>query len=916
MNVELWHQRLGHLHVDAMKTLQNRASGLEVIGDSVGVCLGCVKGKMHKSPKKNHKSPRATQLLGIIHSDVCGPMSVESHSRALYFVTFIDCYSRYNHVYFIHSKDQVFSKFVEFKELAENFTECRIKILRSDNGGEYVSNEFNRYLAIHGISRQLTIPDTPELNGVAERMNRTIMEMARAMLYHAKLPMKFWAEAVNTAVYLRNRCPTKALRSGTPYELWTGNQPNLQDLRVFGCVVHIHVSDNHRTKLELKAVQGVMLGYSNDTVAVGYRVWVPIKHRIMLSRDIVFDETNFSHTVTDDEGIASFIDSTDPSTNLEGDEELTEEEVHSQPHAVEQLVPFRRSERKRAFTVPYWHQYEELHSHFMFAPQQINNEPSTYLQAIQSPHRNQWELAMRAEIESIHNANTWTLVSLPSGRQTVGSKWIYKIKRNSKGEIDKFKARLVAQGYSQQAGIDFHETYAPVAKFASIRGLLALVAWHDLHLHQMDVNTAFLNGDIDCEVYMEQPQGFVTEGQEHLVCKLNKSIYGLKQASRLWYQKIDSALIRHGFNKMQADQCMYYWNDESNSTIIWLTIYVDDLLIASNSLTKLNEFKQRLSLTFAMKDMGEAHFILGIQIERDRQHRTLTISQRQYIQSILERFGMAECNAISTPMDVKVLLSKSQAPTNETEQQQMHNIPYQSAVGAIMYCMLGTRPDIAYSITTLSQFNQNPGMIHWQGVKRVLRYLKRTMNYGITYRANPNQLSSLDGNKALLSGYCDADWGGSPDRRSISGYVFLLAGGAVSWAARKQPTVSLSSVESEYIASCQAGKEAFWWRQLLSQFYYQPGELESTVIYADSQGSIALSKSEESHDRTKHIDIKWHWIREKVQDQSINFNHVPTSEMAADILTKALPKERHNHLLPLLGIESITTTASSVAPSK
>ena len=914
MNVELWHQRLGHLHVDAMKTLQNRASGLEVIGDSVGVCLGCVKGKIHKSPKKSHKSPRATQLLGIIHSDVCGPMSVESHSRALYFVTFIDCYSRYIHVYFIHSKDQVFSKFVEFKQLAENFTQCRIKILRSDNGGEYISKEFNQYLVSHGISRQLTIPNTPELNGVAERVNRTIVEMARSMLYHANLPMKFWAEAVNTAVYLRNRCPTKALTSGTPYESWTGNQPNLQDIRVFGCVVYIHLKDNHRTKWESKAIQGIMLGYSDDSV--GYRVWIPTKHRIFTSRDIVFDETNFTHKVTDDEGLTSFTEPTtsDSSANPQRDGELTakDEEVHS----IQQLVANRRSERNRTFTVPYWHQHEELHANFMFAPQQINNEPNSYLQAIQSSHRNQWEIAMRSEIESIHNANTWTLVPLPYGRQTVGSKWIYKIKRNSSGEIDKFKARLVAQGYSQQEGVDFHETYAPVAKFSSIRGLLALVAWHDLHLHQMDVNTAFLNGDIDCEVYMEQPQGFVAAGQENLVCKLNKSIYGLKQASRLWYQKIDSALIRHGFHKMHADQCMYYWSDDSNSTIIWLTIYVDDLLIASNSLMKLNQFKERLSLTFAMKDMGEAHFILGIQIERDRQRRTLTISQRQYIQSVLERFGMADSKAISTPMDVKVSLSKSQAPNNETDQQQMRNIPYQSAVGAVMYCMLGTRPDIAYSITTLSQFNQNPGLIHWQGVKRVLRYLKGTVNYGITYSGNPNQSSSLvilKEVKASLSGYCDADWGGNPDRRSISGYVFLLAGGAVSWAARKQPTISLSSVESEYIASCQAGKEALWWRQLLGQFYYRPGELEPTVIYADSQGSIALSKNEESGDRTKHIDIKWHWIREKVKDKLINFNYVPTSEMAADILTKALPKERHNHLLPLLGIQSIPTTSSVAA---
>ena len=509
--------------------------------------------------------------------------------------------------------------------------------------------------------------------------------------------------------------------------------------------------------------------------------------------------------------------------------------------------------------------------------------------------RDKWEHAAQDEMDSIQQAGTWTLTPLPADRQAIGCKWVFKIKRKADGSVDRYKMRLVAKGFSQKPGIDFEETFAPVAKFATIRALLSVAAHYDLEIHQMDVRTAFLNGDLEQDIYMKQPEGFVASGKESLVCKLRKSLYGLRQASRAWYDKIHHALVDMGFQVLSADTCVYQLRKDSLYVLV--ALYVDDLLLLANSLDGLSALKKDLSTRFSMTDLGEAHYILGIQIDRDRAARTLSISQREYVHKVLQRFGMLDSKPAATPLPTSVQLTKADSPLPNMVPDAAFIRQYQSAVGALMYAMLGTRPDLAFAVASLSQFSSNPGQPHWDAIKHVLRHLRGTTDYRLTY-------GSGAGANLLFEGYCDSDWGSSKDdRRSVTGYTFMMGGGAVSWQSKKQPTVALSSVEAEYMAACQAAREALWWQKLLHELGV--ARHPTTVIHSDSQGSIALSKNPEHHARSKHIDIRHHFIREQVAANHISLQYMPTEDMLADVMTKPLNRDQHNILIKRLGVHSV-----------
>jgi hypothetical protein len=513
-----------------------------------------------------------------------------------------------------------------------------------------------------------------------------------------------------------------------------------------------------------------------------------------------------------------------------------------------------------------------------------------------SPQRSAWHAAMDVEMASLSKAGTYTLKSLPANRQAIGCKWVFKTKRGPDGKITKHKARLVAKGFAQRYGVDYDETYAPVARYPSIRALVALAAHHDWELHQMDVKSAYLNGDLEEDIYMEQPEGYVTAGKEQLVCKLVKSLYGLKQAGRTWHLKIDVALKRQGFCSLDADHCMYVRREGDALAII--ALYVDDLLIASNQLPALGQLKGELTAQFDMEDLGEAAFILGIEIKRDRSARTLSIGQPAYISSVLQRHRMADCKPISTPMDRNNHSQLVKSPANYTATLEATR-EYQSIVGGVMFAMLCTRPDIAFAVTTLAQFASNPSPVHVTALRRLLRYLRGTIDQTITYTGIGD--AHL---QPTLVGYSDADWGQSTaDRRSVTGYAFLLAGGSISWQSKKQKTVALSTVEAEYMAATQSTKEALWWRSTMHGLGY--GTDQPTSLLSDSQGAIALAKNPEHHARTKHIDIQYHFTRERVADGSIALAFVGTEDMAADVLTKALESPAHSKAMRQLGMQGI-----------
>ncbi|KAL0429099.1 UNVERIFIED_CONTAM: Retrovirus-related Pol polyprotein from transposon TNT 1-94 [Sesamum radiatum] len=425
----------------------------------------------------------------------------------------------------------------------------------------------------------------------------------------------------------------------------------------------------------------------------------------------------------------------------------------------------------------------------------LENEPRTINEALSSPEAPFWKEAINSEIESIMQNHTWELMDLPPGSTPLGCKWILKRKYKADGSIDKYKARLVAKGFKQKEGLDFFDTYSPVTRITSIRVLIAIAALYDLEIHQMDVKTAFLNGELDEEIYMEQPEGFVVPGQEKKVCRLVKSLYGLKQAPKQWHEKFDRTMLSNGFKINECDKCVYV--KSSHNSFIIVCLYVDDMLIMGSNRDVILTTKRMLTKHFDMKDMGLADVILGIKISKTSDG--LALSQSHYIENILKKFKAYDSPPAKTPVDLNLHLAKNKG---ESEGQ----IEYSRIIGSLMYIMNCTRPDIAYAVNKLSRFTSNPSKNHWKGLIRVLRYLKYTSNYGLHYTRYP----------AVLEGYSDANWiSDSKDTKSTSGYVFTIGGGAVSWKSSKQTCIARSTMESEFIALDKAGEEAEWLRNFL-----------------------------------------------------------------------------------------------------
>lgn len=872
---DLYHRRYGHLGVQSMRKLvvKDMVIGLDCkMTKDIGVCEPCVEGKHHRTKFETSSAKRSDSVLGLVHSDVCGKMSTQSLSGSEYFLTFIDDKTRYTWVYILKRKDQVFEQFLEWKALAEKRTGQELKAFRTDNGGEFTSTRFEDYLRKEGIRHELTVPKNPEQNGVAERMNRTIVETARSMLAGAKLPRKFWAEAVSTAVYLRNRSPTTAVEGMTPYEALTGEKPRVDMLRVFGCLAYAHIPKDERQKFDSKARRCIFLGYG--VVTKGYRLYDVNHSKILYSRDVIFDESKYGLN-KDPKVLAKedvYPDSSSDSESVISQAEHMDgrdEEMVDQGESVS-----RRSARERRPPDMYGEWVNLSHD---------NPEPSSVHEAMAGSNKRKWHGAMEKEMESLLKNEVWDLVEPPKGRKIIGSKWVFKEKVGADGTTERYKARLVAQGYSQQCGLDYDETFSPVVRTESVRTVIALAAKNNLLLHQMDVTTAFLNGTLKEEVYMKQPKGFIKEGKEHLVCKLNKSIYGLKQSPRCWNTVLDDHLCKIGFTQSTSDPCIY--TSEGESVII--AVYVDDIILAAGSEQRMSEVKQAIADEFTVKDMGELKYCLGVTVDQETNPDSIWIGQPGYTERVLTKFKMDEAKPVSTPVDTNNKLVKT-GENDETVDQGL----YQSAVGSLLYLSIWTRPDITYAVSNVAKFCSNPSKEHWTAVKRIMRYLKGTMNYGLWY-----DRSSSD----ECVGYSDADWAGDiNDRKSTSGYMFQIGGTAISWRSKKQSCVALSTAEAEYMALASAAQEAIWMQQLVGDLNSK--QTNSMVIYEDNQSAICMSKNPQFHGRAKHIGIKYHFIREQVEKGTVVLKYCPSKDMVADMLTKGLTKDQFNKLRTMAGV--------------
>ncbi|RVW83569.1 Copia protein [Vitis vinifera] len=929
---------------------------------------------------------KPSTVFSLVHSDVWGPSRIKNISGTRWFVTFVDDHTRVTWVFLMKEKSEVGHIFQTFNLMVQNQFNSKIQVLKSDNAKEYFTSSLSTYLQNHGIIHISSCVDTPQQNGVAERKNRHLLEVARCLMFSSNVPNYFWGEAILTATYLINRMPSRVLTFQSPRQLFLKQFPHTHaassdlPLKVFGCTAFVHVYPQNRSKFAPRANKCIFLGYS--PTQKGYKCYSPTNKRFYTTMDVSFFEHVFfypkshvqgesmnEHQVWESflEGVPSFhSESPNPSqfaptelstpmppsvqpaqhTNvpspvtiqspmpiqpiapqlanenlqvyirrrkrqelehgsqstcgqyIDSNSSLPEENI-GEDRAGEVLIPsiddstlpiaLRKGVRRCTdHPIGNYVTYEGLSpSYRAFATSLDDTQvPNTIQEALKI---SEWKKAVQDEIDALEKNGTWTITDLPVGKRPVGCKWIFTIKYKADGSVERFKARLVARGFTQSYGIDYQETFAPVAKLNTIRILLSLAVNQDWCLQQLDIKNAFLNGDLEEEVYMEIPPGFEESMAKNQVCKLQKSLYGLKQSPRAWFDRFTKAVLKLGYKQGQADHTLFVKKSHAGKLAI-LIVYVDDIILSGNDMGELQNLKKYLSEEFEVKDLGNLKYFLGMEVARSR--KGIVVSQRKYILDLLKETGMLGCKPIDTPMDSqkKLGIEKESTPVDRGR--------YQRLVGRLIY-LSHTRPDIGFAVSAVSQFMHSPTEEHMEAVYRILRYLKMTPGKGLFFRKTENRDTEV---------YSDADWAGNIiDRRSTSGYCSFVWGNLVTWRSKKQSVVARSSAEAEYRALAQGICEGIWIKRVLSEL----GQTSSSPILmmCDNQAAISIAKNPVHHDRTKHVEIDRHFITEKVTSETVKLNYVPTKHQTADILTKALPRPNFEDLTCKLGLYDIYSPA-------
>lgn len=905
--LSLWHSRLGHPSFSRLKGLQ---SVLDFDSSfDLTPCNVCPLAKQRCLPYIS-LNKRCSSTFDLLHLDIWGPFSVGSVEGYKFFLTIVDDYSRVTWVYMLKNKSEVQKYIPDFFAFVKKQFGKEVKAIRSDNAPELFLSNFYHSL---GVIHYRSCVETPQQNSVVERKHQHILNVARALLFQSSLPVCYWSDCILTAVYLINRTPSPFLNNKTPFEILHDKLPDYSHLRVFGCLCYVSTLKANRTKFSPRAKAAVFLGYPFGFK--GYKLLDIETRSISISRNVIFHEEIFPFSKTNpcsspDISSDLFHDRVLPCIAADNDQSSSVlPRVVSQPPL--QVAPSSRPTRvsKQPSYLKDYHcslinsvAHVETHStshpiqHFLsydkLSPSyklfslsvSIISEPSSFAKAAEIP---EWRAAMDCELEALEENKTWSIVSLPVGKHPVGCKWVYKIKHKADGTIERYKARLVAKGYTQREGIDYVDTFSPVAKLVTVKLLLAIAAVKGWHLSQLDVNNAFLHGDLNEEVYMKLPPGYNRKGESlpsNAVCLLHKSLYGLKQASRQWFSKFSTAIMGLGFSQSPSDHSLFIKNVDG--LFIALLVYVDDVIIASNNQGAIADLKSELNKLFKLKDLGDVKYFLGLEIAKSS--TGICVSQRKYVLDLLSDFGYLGCKAASTPMEANVKLSMDEGV----------DLPdvslYRRLLGKLLYLTL-TRPDISYAVGRLSQFISRPKLPHLHAAQRILRYLKGNPGMGLFFPSN---------SELRLMAYTDSDWARCPDsRRSVTGFCVFLGNSLVSWKSKKQHIVSRSSAEAEYRAMANTSCEITWLLALLKDFGIDHSA--PALLFCDNQSALHIAENPVFHERTKHIEIDCHLVRDKVQSGVLKPMFVSTEHQLADVLTKALHPSSFKLLIGKMGLKNI-----------
>lgn len=736
--------------------------------------------------------------------------------------------------------------------------------MRCDNGKEYLNNRFYKFAREKGIILSNCPTYVHELNGTAERFNRTIMDKARCLLAEAQVHKCYWPEIICAATYLRNRTLANTVERKTPYEIFFRKKPNVENLRLYGSRVFVRKPEQKRSsKWDKKADMGILLGYSD----VGYRVL--LNNKIIVARHVDIVEKDMGCIGMDDDDTNSDIGSeTDTDDNVfvetPGKDKIEVEEKK------EKLKPPRRPVREKKSPV----RYPENESYNIYVNYSRLEVPHTFEEAMESTENKKWKRAMDSEIKSLKENKTWELVENVENKRILEVKWVYTRKSD-----DSYKARLVVRGFQQTNVVD--DIYAPVAKSQTLKILLAFCCQNGLMIEQVDVVTAFLNGKVISEVYVNQPKGY--ENGTNKVCKLLKALYGLRESPRAWYECFDKYVTKLKFERSNVDYCLYTYGKEDER--VYMLLYVDDLLICSKNKINIERLKKALMNKFKMKELGEIKEYLGISIDNNYRENVVTMNQTKYIESLARKYQIESGRLYSTPMETNLKIEKADECNSR--------IKYRNLIGALLYISSNTRPDISFSVNYLSRYQNNNNESHWKYALRILKYLYLTKDLKLIFERNMNI--------EILDCHVDADWAGdNVDRKSTTGYMIRLFGNVIDWKSRKQKGVTKASTYAEYVALSEAVSEVKFIVELLKDFKI---ELQTPVkIFEDNSGAVNIANYGNFTKNSKHVEIHYHYVHEYIMEGLIEVCKISSNENVADIFTKALSKEKFVKFRKLLNV--------------
>ncbi|GBN22002.1 Retrovirus-related Pol polyprotein from transposon TNT 1-94 [Araneus ventricosus] len=922
--IELWHARFGHLNMQGLKDFSksNNVYGLENLKGNVDKCDTCCLTKSSRASLPNIDKIRTQHVLELVHMDIWGPAPVKSLGGAEYFYSIIDDYSRYAVVYFLKHKNEAFECFKAYKQAMERLTNRKIKRVRSDNGTEFSADYFEQYLINEGIKIERTNTYSPEMNGVAERYNRTIIEGVRALLHESKLPKTLWAELVNTQNYLRNRFPHKSLKGKAPLNVWSDKKFSVRHFKRIGCVAYVFIPKRYRNKLEPNAQKGIMMGYALNTL--GYRIFFPQSGKITETKHVKFNESIL--------GVDSNVQMKDNKFRMV--DSFSDFELSSNKTPMPELsdktecewkrvcVTRQKGKSKGRIDVYYYpeskvrlrskHEVKKYceskgidynPDNFDFSPKLILDDnkpnaietqsddfstdiedisdseahlvdikiPNNFKESQMVPERENWCNAMKEELEILKVRDVYEIVPRPKNKNVLGNKWVYTLKKDVTGKIKRYRARLVAQGFRQIEGIDYFDTFSPVINFTLVRlFIVILVTMKGWFCNHLDIKSAYLYAPLNEDIFMEQPSGFVIDNEYNSVFKLKKALYGLKQAGREWYSELNNTLIELGFQKLLTSNCIYVYK-----SFVLLLVYVDDIAIFACNEQYMNEAIGLIKSKFDVKDLGKLSKFLGVEFEM--RNGNFIMHQKSYINKMRNIFGnIPNCKSL-VPLSPGIAIY-------DNKEHDVLNVPYRNLIGSLSFLASRTRPDIMFAVNFLSQFNNNPSITHWNLICQVFHYVLNTSNYEI----NLSKSESF-----ALTAYTDASWAAdNMDRKSISGYVIFLGDVPVSWSTSKQKCTALSSMEAEYIALSEAVKEIVWLNRIMNSCLFLELPVIKSKIFCDNQSAICYSKNLMENQRTKHIDTRYFFVKEKLNAEEFDLLYVSGKKNVADIMTKALSYDK------------------------